>query len=97
MTGGGVDTQSLVTIVVALLTGGFLKYLIDWLRQLGKGHAERRSELRRAWDAVDSEARKRRLLEEYASCLRRLLFDAPCVDAATVPPYPRYKQETDKE
>lgn len=38
--------------------------------------------------ARDAERKIRRIIEEHASVLRRRLIEAPCVDEATIPPYP---------
>lgn len=87
------EASHVVAIVIALISGTFLRDLARWVRSWGNGANERRSELRRAWDASDEEARKRRLVEEHASHLRRLLVAAPCVEPHTIPPYPKYRQE----
>lgn len=45
---------------------------------------------------ADDEAHDRRLAQEHASHLRRLLFEAPCVDTSTIPPWPqRSRHEED--
>lgn len=44
--------------------------------------------------ARDSERKVRRIVEEHAARLRRLLIEATCVDSATIPPYPTSSPET---
>ena len=87
------DTAQWVAIVVAALTGGFVRDIFTWVRGLFKGRTHRRSELDRAWDKADDEARKRRIVEEHASHVRRLLYEAPCVENGTVPPFPSYTKK----
>lgn len=50
--------------------------------------------------ARDSERKIRRIVEEHAARLRRVLIEATCVDSATIPPCPTSSPETgpiDKE
>lgn len=93
------DTAQWVAIIIALLTGSFFREVGGGIRAVfGKvtGRAtERRSELTRAWDTADDEARKRRIAEEHASHVRRILIEAPCVDNNQVPPYPTYSSRKD--
>lgn len=93
------DTAQWVALGIAALTGGFAREIGVGARAVfGKltGRAtERRSELRRAWDTADEEARKRRIAEEHASHVRRILIEAPCVDNTDVPPYPSYTSRKD--
>lgn len=86
------DTAGWVAIAVAALTGGLARDLFAWLRSAFK-KADRRSELERAWDSRDAEARKRRQVEEHASLLTRMLIAAPCVDQSTIPPFPQYTKK----
>ena len=85
------DAGTLVTIIGALGGGAIVPSLvkrgIDAVSGRGR---KRRDEVDRAWRRADSEARKRRVIEEHASQLRRELLEAPCVDPAAIPPWPRY-------
>lgn len=87
------DGAQIVSILIALGAGGILleltKRIVDTFSGRGK---KRRDEVDRAWSARDEEARKRRISEEHASFIRRLLIEAPCVENSTVPPYPTYKE-----
>ncbi len=65
------DTGQIISLVAALGIGGILKQLIDNLVAWFKG---RQAEERDAWAERDREAKARRILEEYAHALRRLLF-----------------------
>ena len=49
---------------------------------------ERRDDLAKAWADRDEQARRRRVIEEHAHELRRVLIEAPCVDRRTIPPWP---------
>jgi hypothetical protein len=66
-----------------------------WRAITGRAHRQRREiDRTRASEAAadgraDNEAHDRRLAQEHASHLRRLLFEAPCVDPSTIPPWPR--------
>lgn len=86
------STPWVVTIVVAALGGSFLTEVFRWIVGRFRGRIEKRSEVERAWDRADEEARKRRLLEEHNSELRRILYAAPCVDSSTIPPFPSYSR-----
>lgn len=87
------DVPQIVSLLAALGAGGILleltKRLVDSFSGRGK---QRRDEVDRAWSARDDEARKRRISEEHASSIRRMLIEAPCVENSTVPPYPSYKE-----
>lgn len=85
--------EQLTTIVVALLGGGFTAELIRWLAPLIKGRGTRRSELDQAHSRADAEAAKRRIVEEHASRLTRLLIEAPCIDSSTIPSFPPYPKK----
>lgn len=87
------DTAQWVAIAVAALTGGFARDIFAWLRGLFKGAGHRRSELDRAWEKADDESRKRRIAEEHASQIRRLLIEAQCVENDTIPPFPTYPKK----
>lgn len=58
-----------------------------WQAVTGRATRKRR-EIDRLRDVADYEAYRRRIAQEHASHLRRLLYEAPCVDPATIPPYP---------
>lgn len=71
-------------------------------RLLTGGAGRQRREIDRARKAeasadtrADIEARARRLAQEHASHLRRLLYEAPCVDVSTIPPFPVYDRKED--
>ncbi|KAA9133769.1 hypothetical protein [Microbacterium caowuchunii] len=49
-----------------------------------------RDDARSADHRADQEALRRRVAQEHASHLRRLLYEAPCVDVTTIPPWPAY-------
>lgn len=85
------DASHVVTIIVALITYGGGQHFFRWVSRRRAGDAERRTELRRAWAAADEEARRRRIAEEYASRLVRMLTDAECVAPADIPAFPSYK------
>lgn len=62
-------------------------------REIDRVRAEAGESNKRAAAAdarADDEAYMRRVTQEHASHLRRLLFEAPCVDPATIPPHPIY-------
>lgn len=87
-----VETGQWVALAVAALTGGFARDIIGWVRSLFRGRPQRRGEMERAWEKADEESRRRRLAEEHASHLRRLLLEAPCIPSHEVPPFPSYSQ-----
>lgn len=88
------DTAQWVAIVIAALTGGFARDILTWTKTLFRPRsALRRTELETAWSRADEEARKRRIVEEHASHLRRALIEAPCVDRASIEPFPTYSKE----
>lgn len=87
------DGAQIVSLLIALGAGGILLELVKRAFDTFSGRGKkRRDEVDRAWSARDEEARKRRISEEHASLIRRLLIEAPCVDNTTVPPYPNYKE-----
>lgn len=88
-----VTTEELTRTVIALVSGGFLMELLRWLTSLIKGRGARRSELELAWAKADTEAAKRRIVEEYASRITRRLIEAPCVDSNTIEPFPPYPKK----
>lgn len=45
---------------------------------------------------ADDEAYKRRISQEHASLIRRLLLEAPCVDPTSIPPHPTYTRRKDE-
>ncbi len=63
-----------------------------WKAATGRASRQRR-EVDRMRLKADNEAHNRRLSEEHASHLRRLLFEAPCVRVEDIPPYPIYRKE----
>lgn len=87
------DTAQLVAMVIALLTGGLLRDVFAWLTGLIRGRGDRRSELEKAHDRADNEATNRRIVEEHASHLRRILYAADCVAASDIPPFPPYRKK----
>lgn len=87
------DGAQVVSLLIALGAGGILLELVKRIADSFSGRGKkRRDEVDRAWGARDEEARKRRISEEHASHVRRLLIEAPCVDNSAVPPYPNYKE-----
>lgn len=54
-----------------------------------------RADAAAAYERADEEAYQRRITQEHASLIRRLLLEAPCVDPATIPPYPYYHRRRD--
>jgi hypothetical protein len=58
----------------------------------GRG-ARQRSEIERVRALADREAYRRRIAQEHASHLRRLLYEAPCVAVESIPPNPTYSRE----
>lgn len=87
------DGALIVSYLLALGVGGILLELVKRLFDSFSGRGKkRRDEVDRAWGARDEEARKRRISEEHASLIRRLLIEAPCVDHTKVPLYPNYKE-----
>ena len=83
-----------VPIAVAAITAGFAREIFTWGRGLLKGRTPRRTELEKAWDAADEQARRRRVAEEHAARLKRLLIAAPCVDDSLIPPDPEPPRRT---
>ncbi|MBN0040257.1 hypothetical protein JN535_08780 [Cellulosimicrobium cellulans] len=84
------DTGQIISLVAALGIGGILKQLIDNVAAWRKG---RQAEERDAWAERDREAKARRVLEEYAHALRRLLFRLGLREGASdddIPPFPNY-------
>ena len=60
-----------IPIIVALVGGSLATKIWEHLTAQGK---EKRHEQNKAWVERDKEASKRRIFEEYAHALRRLLF-----------------------
>lgn len=84
------DVGTIISLAAALGIGGIIGKLIDAATSKSK---DKRADERSAWADRDTEARKRRLLEEYAHRLRRLLFkhgaqEGPGED--DVPTWPTY-------
>lgn len=85
------EPEHWVALAVAALTGRFVGDVLAWLKSFFTGRrASRRSELDRAWAAVDEQSRRRRIAEEFASHQTRRLIEAPCIDPATVARFPNY-------
>lgn len=86
------DYAALAAIITAVGGGMIIPKLFTraWDAISGRGK-RRRDEVDRAWRRVDREAQRRRVVEEHASHLRRMLIDAPCVDVADIPPFPSYR------
>lgn len=78
--------MTIVTWVSALGAGAILLKLTEAIIERFTGKQGREQT---AWGQRDAEAKKRRLLEEYAHLLRRDLIDAG-YDADELPPWPRY-------
>jgi hypothetical protein len=85
------DAATVASLIGAAGGGAILleltKRLLDALT--GRG-LKRRDEVDRAWSRADREARNRRIAEEHASRLRRMLIAAPCVAPEEIPDYPTY-------
>ncbi|MFJ6532494.1 hypothetical protein [Microbacterium sp. NPDC091662] len=67
-------------------------------REIDRVRAEAAAADKRATAAearADEQAYQRRITQEHASWLRRLLLEAPCVDPATIPPHPNYHRRKD--
>jgi len=85
------DAADIASLIAAAGGGGILLELTKrGVGALSGAGRKRRDEVDRAWKRTDKEAQRRRLIEEHASHLRRILFGAPCVDAADIPPWPTY-------
>lgn len=85
--------------IVAILGAGGGAIILELTKRgidaaSGRGR-KRRDEVDRAWTRADSEAQKRRIAEEHASHVRRLLIEAPCIDNAQVPQFPAYPSRKD--
>lgn len=85
------DAADIASLIAAAGGGAILLELTKrGLDKLSNRGAKRRDEVDRAWRRADREAQKRRVLEEYASQLRRVLIGAPCVETADIPTWPAY-------
>lgn len=81
--------ETWVPVIVAAVSSPLLvkgvEMFTSWVtRREGK----KRTDLDRAWSARDREARKRRIVEEHAHSLRRMLIEAPCIEFSDIPPWP---------
>lgn len=89
------SAADIATLVAAF---GGLRGAEAIIRALWTGLSEkgqrRRSETDRAWRQADKEARKRRIAERHAGLMERMLIAAPCIDTATIPPWPSYGTDT---
>lgn len=56
-----------------------------WRKMRGQ---ERRDDLKKAWEERDTQARRRRRIEEHAHELRRMLIEAPCIKPSEIPSWP---------
>ena len=85
------DAADIASLIAAAGGGAILLELTKrGLDKLSNRGAKRRDEVDRAWRRADREAHKRRMLEEYASHLRRILISAACIEAADIPNWPAY-------
>lgn len=85
------DLTQLPLILTALGGGAIIPSLIKGVRFTFTGRGKkRRDEVDQAWRRVDREADRRRVWQDYAWQLRRILREAPCVEAASIPPSPAY-------
>ncbi len=87
------DLALLLTAVGATAIGPKIAAAL-WRALTGRASRQRR-EIDRVRALADDEAYRRRIAQEHASQCRRLLFEAPCVDPATVPPFPTYDRRKD--
>lgn len=79
----------LVDIGSKLGIGALLAQFLPWLwRFVTNREGKRRSDADKAWADRDDQARRRRVIEEHAHELRRILIDAPCVERADIPSWP---------
>lgn len=85
--GGAVFVPKLLAAVWRAVTGGASRQR----REIDRALAAERAAARRA----DIEAHSRRIAQEHASHLRRLLIEAPCVDITAIPPFPLYERKDD--
>lgn len=75
--------------------GVLLSQLVPWLwRTITNREKQRRSDADKAWAQRDEQARRRRIMEEHAHVLRRVLIEAPCVARADIPPWPTSRGTT---
>ena len=79
--------------VLAVLSGGLIREVISAINNKIKGRTARRSELEEAWAKADTESQRRRIAEDYAFTIRKLLLESPCVEAHQVPAFPPYEKE----
>lgn len=85
------DGALIVSYLLALGVGGILLELVKRVADAISGRGKkRRDEVQRAWSHADREAMKRRIAEEYSSRQTRRLIEAPCVDTASIEPFPTY-------
>ena len=94
------DAQTLATIIVAAIGSPLLlelaRRLIDWLK--GREQAKR-SEVDRAHEKIARERtendvlrRDLRIAHERASVYRRMLLEAPCIEASAIPSWDSFKE-----
>ena len=89
------DAASIAALIGAAGGGAILLELVKRLLDATTGRGrKRRDEVDRAWRRADREASRRRVVEEHASHLRRLLLAADCVDTTSIPPFPAYTETT---
>lgn len=79
----------IAALATALGAGAILKDLIGWLIRAVTGReGKRRDDTQKAWRYYDRAEKRRRVVEEHAHRLRRLLIEAPCVDPQNIPEWP---------
>lgn len=77
------------TLVGVALGSPVLLQATTWLvRSLTGREAKRRDDAQKAWLYYDRAEKRRRVVEEHAHRLRRLLIEAPCVDMQDIPEWP---------
>lgn len=95
------DAQTLATIIVAAIGSPLFlelaRRLIDWLK--GREQAKR-GEVDRAHEKISHERsendalrRDLRIAQERASVYRRMLLEAPCIQATEIPTWDSFKEK----
>ena len=83
---GALGVREIIPGIGRWLTGGADREK-SRIQQLVRERQDAERERDEAKDDVEQEAKRRRLAQEHASSLRRLLIEAG-VDPATIPPWP---------
>ncbi|WP_333811089.1 hypothetical protein [Timonella senegalensis] len=83
------EIGSLIQLISALGIGAILTKLFEGIFQWATGRSKREHD---AWQQRDTEAKKRRQLEEYCHQLRHDLIDLG-LDADDLPPWPTYSNQ----